>query len=166
MDTMEFLSEYRENNRIEAKRAQGGLPHSLWETYSAFANTLGGVILLGVAEAKPDGALYSVPLPDPEKLVEEFWTLVKDPAVVSANILQPEDVQIVRNRENFVVAIFVPRAPARYRPVYLGQDPYSGTYFRMGEGDCRAAYHEVQAMLQDQADLTGKCGDTTDKTED
>ena len=76
LDDLEFLSEYREDNRIEAKRAQGGLPHSLWETYSAFANTLGGVILLGVAEAK-DGSLYSVPLLDPEELVEEFWSIVQ-----------------------------------------------------------------------------------------
>lgn len=150
MDQLDFLNEYREDNRIEAKRAQGGLPHSLWETYSAFANTLGGVILLGVAEAEADKSLYSVPLRDPQTLVEEFWAMVRNPDVVSANILQPDDVQILQSGGNRVVAIFVPRAPFRQRPVYIGDDPYAGTYTRRGEGDCRCPRHEVEAMLQDR----------------
>lgn len=151
MDQLDFLSEYREDNRIEAKRAQGGLPHSLWETYSAFANTLGGVILLGVAEAE-DKSLYSVPLFDPQELVDEFWSMVRDPAVVSANLLRPEDVQIMGSGRNEIVAIFVPRADFRHRPVYVGTDPFSGTYYRQGEGDCRCPRREVEAMLRDRED--------------
>ena len=44
----EKLSEYKEGNRLEAKLATGGLPDSIWETYSSFANTNGGVILLAL----------------------------------------------------------------------------------------------------------------------
>lgn len=151
METLDFLQEYREDNRIEAKQARGGLPHSLWETYSAFANTLGGVILLGVAEAQ-DKSLYSVPLFDPQELVDEFWSMVNDPSVVSANILSPEDVQICRSGGNDIVVIFVPRANFRQRPVYIGEDLYRGSYYRCGEGDCRLPRHEIDAMLRDRDD--------------
>ena len=44
------LIEKGEAFHLECKKAQGDLPGSLWESYSAFCNTDGGVILLGVKE--------------------------------------------------------------------------------------------------------------------
>ena len=143
------LGQYRENNRIEAKKALGGLPESIWETYSAFANTEGGVILLGVIE-QDDKTFASVWLPDPELLVEDFWKDVNDPAIVSANILSEHHVRIEKSGGHRIVVIEVPRAEEAQRPVYCGNDPIRGTYRRCGEGDYRMEPEEVREMLAKQ----------------
>ena len=39
---------------LECKRAKNEVPKSVWETYSAFANTVGGVILLGIEENRKE----------------------------------------------------------------------------------------------------------------
>ena len=39
-----------ENGVVEFKRGRGGVPGDFWPSYSAFANTDGGVIVLGVKE--------------------------------------------------------------------------------------------------------------------
>ena len=85
------IEQYRENNRIEAKKALGGLPKSIWETYSAFANTHGGIILLGVEEWA-DKSLHTVDLPDPDRLMKEFWDIVNNPNKTSVNVLSSKDV--------------------------------------------------------------------------
>lgn len=41
-----------EGLHLETKACRDKLPKDVWETYSAFANTRGGVILLGVTEHK------------------------------------------------------------------------------------------------------------------
>lgn len=141
------IEKYKENNRIEAKKATGGLPKSIWETYSAFANTLGGVILLGVEEY-PDKTLHPVDLPDTDWMLSDLRDGLSDPAVVSVNILSEDDVQVQTVEGKRIIVITVPRAARSQKPVYIGGDPYSGSYFRNGEGDYRCSAEDVQAMLR------------------
>ncbi len=136
MFDFENLSKYHEDNRIEAKKATGGLPESIWETYSAFANAEGGIILLGVIE-KEDKSLQAIDLVDPESLVMDFWRMVNDPAIVSANILTGDCVTIEKISGKQIVAIRVPKAPKKDRPVFIGNDPVQGAYIRIGESDVR-----------------------------
>lgn len=142
------IEKYRENNRIEAKKALGGLPQSIWETYSAFANTLGGFILLGVIE-KADKSFGIVDLPDPDKLIKEFWDIVNNPRRVSINILSSKDVYVQEIDGDHIVVIHVPRADRSYRPVYIDGNPLTGTYRRNGEGDYHCTREEYQAMVRD-----------------
>ena len=144
MVDLDNLQAYRENNRIEAKQALGGLPESIWETYSAFANAGGGVILLGVEEL-PDKSLHALDLLDPGWLLEDFWAIIRDPAQVNRCILSEEHVKLLQIDGKTIIAITV---PASERIVYIGDDPYRGTYRRCGEGDYRCSRAEVAQMLQ------------------
>ena len=143
------LQNYREDNRIEAKQALGGLPESIWETYSAFANAEGGIILLGVEEL-PDKSLHALDLLDPQWLIEDLWAILRDPTKVSANILTEEDVQVHEVDGKRIIAITVPKAEACHRPVYIENDLYRGSYRRSGEGDYRCTREEIDTMLAER----------------
>lgn len=141
------IEQYRENNRIEAKKAQGGLPKSIWETYSAFANTYGGIILLGVEELE-DKSLHPIGLTNQDKIVKEFWDIINNHNKVSVNILSSKDVFVQEISDKEIIVINVPRAERSYRPVYIDGNPLF-TYRRNGEGDYRCTKEEYQAMVRD-----------------
>lgn len=153
MIDLNHLEKYTENNRIEAKKALGGLPRSIWETYSAFANTLGGIILLGVEEYK-DKTLHTVDLPNPEGLVKEFWETINNPSKASVNLLSSKQVRIETVNGDHIIVIEVPRAHRCDQPVFVDNNPKSGTYRRDGEGDHHCTAEELQAMYRDASIYT------------
>lgn len=147
---LDRLSEYHENNQIEAKAAQGGLPDSLWDSYSAFANTDGGCILLGVKE-REDHSLYVVGLKDAVKMKQDFWNMVNNRQKISVNLMTERRVHIENVEGKDILVLEVPRAERTSRPIYKGLDPRNGTYRRNGEGDYPCSLEEVSAMFRDAA---------------
>ena len=149
--------ELREDIEIEAKRAtgrdgRGQVPKDLWETYSAFANTDGGEILLGVSEGK--GGKYVIEgIKDPQRLLTEFWTLANNPQKVSRNILDLGSVTEYSTPNGLsVLGIHVPRASRSERPVYINGNPLTGTYKRLHDSDFRCTEEEVKRMLAEQTE--------------
>ena len=77
-----MFAEYEEDNRKEVKAAEGGLPSSLWDTYSSMANTYGGVIICGVRE-RGDGSWFTTGMKDVSNLKKNFWNQANDSKKVS-----------------------------------------------------------------------------------
>ena len=152
--SLELLTTYKENSLLEVKSARGGLPNSLWESYSAFANSEGGVIVLGVKENTKDGSLYVEGLEDVHKLLKDFWNMVNNRQKVSCNILTDSMAVPDKLEGKDVIVIRVPRAERTSRPVYVGSDPRTGTYRRNFEGDYHCSLEEVSLMIRDSALVT------------
>jgi ATP-dependent DNA helicase RecG len=139
---------------FEAKKAagrdgQGQLPDSFFPTYSAMANTEGGVVLLGIEQvADDDFKVFGII--NPTKVIKELWNNLNNKQKVSSNILNERDVQTLELEGKFVIQITVPRATRFQLPVYLGKNPLVGTYRRQGDGDFRCDEETVKRMLADQ----------------
>ena len=140
---------------IECKKAESNLPKSVYESYSAFANTKGGYIILGVKEDKtknnPEERFVLQKIENPEKQREDFWNTING-GKVNINVLKDEDVYILQEGDICLLVIHVPRAEFNMRPIYVGENPYKGTYKRNHEGDYHATEHEIRG-----SSITGTC---------
>ena len=138
---------------IECKKAEGSVPKSAYESYSAFANTKGGYIIFGVKEDKtktiPEERFIIQGIDNPSKQKEDFWNTING-SKVNVNLLKDEDVEIIEENNISLIVIHVPRADYNMRPVYVGENPYKGTYKRNHEGDYHATEHEIRGMIRDQ----------------
>ena len=141
-----------ERLNVECKLARKKLPN-LWDTYSAFANTNGGTILLGIeeslSETDPAKRFAIVGVEDADKIKREFWDVVNDANKVSANVLSANDVESVMVDDAEIIAIHVPRAGFNQRPVFINNNVFRGTFKRNHEGDYHCSEAIVRMMIRD-----------------
>lgn len=137
---------------LECKKAKNEVPKSLWETYSAFANTIGGYILLGIEENRnetnPALRFVVTGVENPPKIISDLWNTVNSNKV-NQNILHNDDIEIVDVDGKQVICINVPQADWRIKPVFLNENIYKGTFKRNNEGDYHCREEEIKAMIRD-----------------
>ena len=151
-DYLEELIADKETEYVEFKHGKGGFPSNpFWESYSSFANTEGGVIVIGVKEKngifKPEG-LTREQIDEYEKI---FWDGANNPLIISQNLLTNKDIVKGEYLGSHIIMFFVPRASRENRPIYKGQNPLRGTYRRDASGDYLCKEREVAIMLSEQS---------------
>lgn len=161
LTTLDDIKSLRETWQLECKLAlgrngEGALPEDIWETYSAFANTQGGDIFLGLRELGP-GRYELAGIPNTAKVISELTERLDNPKVVSANILCIDSINIITIDNKDLIQIHVPKAAVYLRPIYIGGDPLSGSYVRSGEADLKLDAERVRKMqAKVRGELIGK----------
>lgn len=145
---------FQEGAEVEYKSAKGGFPQSFWSSFSAFSNTNGGALVLGVKEKNgkfvPDGLTEAQVMSYRKK----FWDDAHNKACVSIPLLMESDVEEIQTEGGSYLLVFhIPRAAYNLRPVYLTLNPFGNTYRRRHEGDYVCTDDEVRQMFSDANNL-------------
>ncbi len=156
-DAIFLPDDFTETLEIEAKLAQGRdgrgeLPQSFWETYSAFANSQGGTVFLGLKEVSPQ-EFRAIGIAEVERVETDLWNQLNNRKKVSHNLLQAHHVRrhpLPGGRS--VLIVEVPRATRIQRPVFIGSDMFAGSYKRNRSGDYQCGREEVERMVAERVE--------------
>ncbi len=152
------IDDISENAQLEVKKAsgregKGEIPKDVFSSYSAFANTNGGVLLIGLEQIGPR-EFIPTGIKEPERVLKSLWDTLNNKQQISLNILSEKDIFILSFQGKNIIKIYVPRATRKQRPIYMGLNLLTGTYRRNFEGDYLCDTDAVKRMLADQMEDT------------
>ena len=153
--TLEDISALSENYEVECKLAagkdgKGELSKDFWPTYSAFANSYGGDVILGLKETRKGFRLNGIS--KFQKVLDDLWSTLNDPGKVSINLLQEKDVKLLKVDGCNLIQISVSRASRKQKPVFINNNPLTGTYKRRNTSDFLCDKEAVKRMLAEQVE--------------
>ena len=141
-----------ENREIEFKESKNKLPKSIWETYSSFCNTRGGIIVLGIKEDTKN-KIYSIEgVENVQNILKDFWNSINNKEKVSCNVLIDDNIKVQKIEKKTVIIINIPVATRQNKPVYINNNPITGTYKRYNDGDYKCNEKEIRVMFKESDD--------------
>jgi ATP-dependent DNA helicase RecG len=133
---------------IEAKASRTALPKSTRETLSAFANTRGGVLVLGLDEGS---GFAATGVDDAKKIAADLG------GMASVNLEPPLRplIEIHEFEGVHLVTAEVPPLVADQRPCYYkGAGMDRGSFIRVADGDRQLSTYEVAMMMASRGQPT------------
>lgn len=136
---------------LEFKAARKALPKDVWPTVSAFSNTNGGWIILGVSEEEDTFTIQGVT--NASEILKTFYDLIRDSHKISYPVCGADDSAIETLGGRKIIVLRIPAASRKVRPIYINGNPYTGTFVRRHSGDYRCNKQEVDRMMREASDV-------------
>ena len=128
-----------DTQRWEVKEAVNQLPKSLYKTLSSFANTSGGLIILGLSEKN---GFRPAPGFDAGKACSQL----SEAGDRLTPILRLE-IEKIPFEDRLLVVAKVPDIPKNQRPCYItARGRYEGSFIRTGDGDRHLSPYEIDQI--------------------
>lgn len=168
MDSLDLIN-LQENKNVELKNANDRLPNDIWPTISAFSNTSGGKIYLGIDEGKKNKDRI-VGVSRPDILIANFLNDLRNTNKINRPVIDEDDIKIIDFEDKHVIEITVNESSRERKPTYI-KGNLSNSYIRTGDGDRLLTNGELQGFLLDnstshfdiQPNIKGYDFDTIDK---
>jgi predicted HTH transcriptional regulator len=153
INTLDDIAVLKESSSLECKQASGrdgngAVPNDMWESYSAFANTDGGIIILGLSEKKGSFTLNGIK--NVARVKKDLFDTANNPNKVSANLLTNDAVREVDINGSTLLVITVRRAKREERPIFLNKNPLENAYCRKHEADQKLTVEQVKRLMAEQ----------------
>lgn len=141
----------RDDAKYEAKACSQGLSKAVWESVSAFGNTHGGTLLLGIAEENDFHLESSF---DIEKVIDQFIEGIGDGGQTGRKVENPPQYELERIdfEKGQVLAVELREVENRSKPCYVkARGIANGSFKRVDDRDIKlsaAEIFELQHILE------------------
>jgi ATP-dependent DNA helicase RecG len=141
-NTLYELLEGLEWNDLEFKESKTKVPDSAYESVSAFLNTQGGHIVLGVNDKRE-----IVGVLDADKIQGDFIGELQNPVRFGTPVSFEEYLK--QHEDKNVLVFYIPEARRQDKPVYVKTKKGRAAYIRKGGGDYGCSKLDLDRMISD-----------------
>lgn len=149
LTTLESVLSLKESSQVEYKKAKNEFPKDAWKSYSAFANTTGGYLILGISEDEHKNPILTG-VKDAEKIISDFCSTLADRSKVSLNIIDNNDINTSIIEDKTIIIIYIKEASITDKPIYLNNN-IAHTYIRLHSQDHLVDKQQLSAILRNQS---------------
>ncbi|WP_165171262.1 ATP-binding protein [Adlercreutzia sp. ZJ242] len=139
-------AQHTDDEFVEVKASAQHLSRDVWESVSAFANTAGGLILLGLDESNSFKPAKSFAI---DKVLDQFVSGMGDGDPNGARVAQPPAYHLHRFafEGSPVLAVEIEELEADKKPCYIvGRGLVGGSYKRVDDKDIRLSPTEIYSL--------------------